>query len=54
MIGLFSVVPALLQSGAGMSPLGAAWLFVLWSGTAFVAALQARRLAGLLRPPRTN
>ncbi|MDV5145997.1 MFS transporter [Streptomyces sp. SBC-4] len=47
-IGLFSVVPALLQSGAGMSPLGAAWLFVLWSGTAFVAALQARRLAARL------
>ncbi|MGW6392031.1 MFS transporter [Streptomyces sp. NPDC055103] len=47
-IGLFSVVPALLQSGAGMSPLGAAWLFVLWSGTAFVVALQARRLAGRL------
>ncbi|MFD0151650.1 MFS transporter [Streptomyces sp. NPDC055721] len=44
-IGLFSVVPALLQSGAGMSPLGAAGLFVLWSGTAFVVALQARRLA---------
>ncbi|MEV6245452.1 MFS transporter [Streptomyces sp. NPDC051742] len=44
-IGLFSVVPALLQGGAGMSPLGAAWLFVLWSGTAFVVALQARRLA---------
>ncbi|MFB7589593.1 MFS transporter [Streptomyces sp. NPDC056169] len=47
-IGLFSVVPALLQSGAGMSPLGAAGLFVLWSGTAFVVALQARRLAGRL------
>ncbi|WP_024756354.1 MFS transporter [Streptomyces exfoliatus] len=47
-IGLFSVVPALLQSGAGMSPLGAAGLFVLWSGTAFVAALQARRLAARL------
>ncbi|MEV8588029.1 MFS transporter [Streptomyces sp. NPDC051180] len=47
-IGLFSVVPALLQGGAGMSPLGAAWLFVLWSGTAFVVALQARRLAGRL------
>ncbi|MEW1695563.1 MFS transporter [Streptomyces sp. NPDC093249] len=50
-IGLFSVVPALLQSGAGMSPLGAAWLFVLWSGTAFVVALQARRLAGRLSAP---
>ncbi|MEU1226992.1 MFS transporter [Streptomyces sp. NPDC005828] len=47
-IGLFSVVPALLQSGAGMSPLASAWLFLLWSGTAFVAALQARRLAGRL------
>ncbi|AJF65372.1 MFS transporter [Streptomyces vietnamensis] len=47
-IGLFSVVPALLQSGAGMSPLASALLFLLWSGTAFVAALQARRLAGRL------
>ncbi|MFB6835510.1 MFS transporter [Streptomyces sp. NPDC056361] len=50
-IGLFSVVPALLQSGAGMSPLGAAWLFLLWSGTAFAVALQARRLAGRLSAP---
>ncbi|WP_329279159.1 MFS transporter [Streptomyces sp. NBC_00691] len=50
-IGLFSVVPALLQGGAGMSPLGAAWLFVLWSGTAFVVALQTRRLAGRLSAP---
>ncbi|MFF5453831.1 MFS transporter [Streptomyces sp. NPDC012950] len=47
-IGLFSVVPTLLQVGAGMSPLGTAWLFLLWSGTAFVAALQARRLAARL------
>ncbi|MFF3607305.1 MFS transporter [Streptomyces sp. NPDC002463] len=47
-IGLFSVVPALLQNGAGMSPLGSACLFLLWSGTAFVAALQARRLSGRL------
>ncbi|WP_406058566.1 MFS transporter [Streptomyces sp. NBC_01077] len=50
-IGLFSVVPALLQGGAGMSPLGAAWLFVLWSGTAFAVALQTRRLAGRLSAP---
>uniref|UniRef100_UPI000B3266E4 MFS transporter n=1 Tax=Streptomyces aureus TaxID=193461 RepID=UPI000B3266E4 len=53
-IGLFSVVPALLQgggAGAGMSPLGAAWLFVLWSGTAFLVALQTRRLAGRLSAP---
>ncbi|MFE9044267.1 MFS transporter [Streptomyces sp. NPDC012421] len=47
-IGLFSVVPALIQRGAGMAPLAAAWLFVLWSGTAFTVALQARRLSGRL------
>ncbi|MEU6878531.1 MFS transporter [Streptomyces sp. NPDC046712] len=47
-IGLFSFLPALLRRGPGMSPLGAAWMFVLWSGTAFVVALQARRLAGRL------
>ncbi|MFD7322755.1 MFS transporter [Streptomyces sp. NPDC059875] len=51
-IGLFSYLPALLQLGLGMSPLGAAWMFVLWAGTAFVAALQARRLAGRLSAPR--
>ncbi|MFJ8297073.1 MFS transporter [Streptomyces sp. NPDC094447] len=50
-IGLFSVVPALLQGGAGVSPLGAAWLFVLWSGTAFAVALQTRRLAGRVPAP---
>ncbi|KOX24683.1 MFS transporter [Streptomyces sp. NRRL F-6491] len=47
-IGLFSVVPTLLQAGAGMTPLGTAWLFLLWSGTSFVAALQTRRLAARL------
>ncbi|MFD8009943.1 MFS transporter [Streptomyces sp. NPDC058955] len=50
-IGLFSVVPALLQRGAGMAPLATAWLFVLWSGTSFVVALQARRLAGRISAP---
>ncbi|MFF9339537.1 MULTISPECIES: MFS transporter [unclassified Streptomyces] len=50
-IGLFSVLPALLQRGAGLSALAAAGLFVLWSGTAFVVALQARRLAGRLSAP---
>ncbi|MFE6229216.1 MFS transporter [Streptomyces sp. NPDC057854] len=45
-IGLFSVVPTLLQHGAGMAPAATAWLFLLWSGTSFVVALQARRLAG--------
>ncbi|MFE1270199.1 MFS transporter [Streptomyces sp. NPDC058758] len=50
-IGLFSVLPALLQHGAGLSALAAAGLFVLWSGTAFAVALQARRLAGRLSAP---
>ncbi|MER7520965.1 MFS transporter [Streptomyces sp. NPDC126499] len=50
-IGLFSVLPALLQRGAHMAPLTTAWLFLLWSGTAFVVALQARRLAGRLSAP---
>ncbi|MEU8619272.1 MFS transporter [Streptomyces sp. NPDC048623] len=46
-IGFFSVLPALLQhGGAGLAPLTTAWLFLLWSGTAFVVALQVRRLAG--------
>ncbi|MFI8822310.1 MFS transporter [Streptomyces sp. NPDC053431] len=50
-IGFFSVLPALLQRGAGMSPLSTAWLFLLWSGTAFVVALQTRRLAGRISAP---
>ncbi|MCX5343375.1 MFS transporter [Streptomyces atratus] len=45
-IGLFSYLPTLLQQALGMSALGSAWLFLLWSGTSFVVALQARRLAG--------
>ncbi|MEU2430450.1 MFS transporter [Streptomyces sp. NPDC007861] len=45
-IGLFSYLPAMLQRATGLSPLGAAWLFLLWSGTAFLVALQAKRLAG--------
>ncbi|WP_128981609.1 MFS transporter [Streptomyces roseicoloratus] len=47
-IGFFSVLPALLQRGTGMAPMTTAWLFLLWSGSAFVVALQARRLAGLV------
>ncbi|MFD9031633.1 MFS transporter [Streptomyces sp. NPDC059567] len=50
-IGLFSFLPALLRRVLGMSALGAAWMFVLWSGTAFVVALQARRLAGRVSAP---
>ncbi|MFJ4475308.1 MFS transporter [Streptomyces xanthochromogenes] len=45
-IGFFSYLPALLSRSLGTSPMNAAWLFVLWSGSAFVVALQARRLAG--------
>ncbi|MGW6246912.1 MFS transporter [Streptomyces roseolus] len=50
-IGMFSVMPALFQHGAGLSALAAAALFALWSGSAFVVALQARRLAGRLSAP---
>ncbi|OON77035.1 MFS transporter [Streptomyces tsukubensis] len=45
-IGLFSYLAALIQSTLGLGTLGVAWLFVLWAGTGFVVALQARRLAG--------
>ncbi|MFJ9059141.1 MULTISPECIES: MFS transporter [unclassified Streptomyces] len=45
-IGLFSYLPTLLQHSLGLSALDSAWLFLLWSGAAFVAALQSRRLTG--------
>ncbi|WP_327118244.1 MFS transporter [Streptomyces sp. NBC_01341] len=45
-IGLFSYLPTLLQHSLALSALDSAWLFLLWSGTSFVVALQARRLAG--------
>ncbi|MGW4228782.1 MFS transporter [Streptomyces sp. NPDC004980] len=45
-IGLFSYLPTLLQHALSFSALDAAWLFLLWSGTSFVTALQSRRLAG--------
>ncbi|MBD3004230.1 MFS transporter [Streptomyces sp. 5-10] len=43
-IALFSYLPALLQQTIGISAIGAAWLVCLWSGVAFLVALQARRL----------
>lgn len=43
-IGMFSYLSALLQQTIHMSAIGTAWLFFLWAGTAFVVALQARRL----------
>lgn len=45
-IGLFSYLPTLLQHALSLSALDSAWLFLLWSGTAFAVALQARRLTG--------
>ncbi|MFD6434957.1 MFS transporter [Streptomyces venezuelae] len=45
-IGLFSYLPTLLQHTLGLSVMSTAWLLVIWSGTSFVAALQARRLTG--------
>ncbi|MEU5410585.1 MFS transporter [Streptomyces clavifer] len=45
-IGLFSYLPTLLQHALSLSALDSAWLFLLWSGTSFVTALQSRRLAG--------
>ncbi|WP_229870017.1 MFS transporter [Streptomyces flaveolus] len=47
-IGLFSFLPTLLQQTLGLSPLGTAWLFFLWSGLSFVVALFARHLGGRL------
>ncbi|MER5441381.1 MFS transporter [Streptomyces sp. NPDC002790] len=49
-IALFSYLPTLLQHTMGVTPTGAAALFVLWSGTSFLVALQTRRLAGRVSP----
>ncbi|WP_327670518.1 MULTISPECIES: MFS transporter [unclassified Streptomyces] len=49
-IALFSYVPTLVQHTMGVSPMGTAGLFVVWSGTSFLVALQARRLAGRVSP----
>ncbi|MFB6958540.1 MFS transporter [Streptomyces sp. NPDC056309] len=51
-IGLFSFLPALLQQMLNMSPMTTAWLLLLWSGTGFTVALQAKRLAGRVTPRR--
>ncbi|WP_372351495.1 MFS transporter [Streptomyces sp. KL116D] len=49
-IALFSYVPTLVQRTMGVTPMGTAGLFVIWSGTSFAVALQARRLAGRVSP----
>ncbi|MEV3858536.1 MFS transporter [Streptomyces sp. NPDC050095] len=49
-IALFSYVPTLVQHTMDVTPMGTAGLFVIWSGTSFLVALQARRLAGRVSP----
>ncbi|MGY0024278.1 MFS transporter [Streptomyces sp. YJ-C3] len=49
-IALFSYVPTLVQRTMGVTPMGTAGLFVLWSGTSFLVALQSRRLHGRVSP----
>ncbi|MEU7746654.1 MFS transporter [Nonomuraea sp. NPDC049158] len=43
-VGLLTYLPTVLQTAHGMTPLGTALLFVLWSGLSFVAALLSRHL----------
>ncbi|MGV9600625.1 MFS transporter [Streptosporangium sandarakinum] len=43
-VGLMSFLPTALQLSRGLTPLGSAALFAVWSGTSFLTALQARRL----------
>ncbi|WP_248958829.1 MFS transporter [Sphaerisporangium perillae] len=43
-IGLMSYLPTVLQLSRGLTPLGSAALFSLWSGLSFVTALLARRM----------
>ncbi|MGW6059872.1 MFS transporter [Streptomyces sp. NPDC055189] len=49
-IALFSYLPTLLQQTLPMSAMATAVLLVIWSGTSFAVALQARRLAGKVSP----
>jgi MFS family permease len=44
-IGLMSYLPTVLERSLHLSPLGAGAVLAIWSGTSFVVALQARRLA---------
>jgi MFS family permease len=47
-IGPITYLPAILQRGLGLTALQTAYLFAIWSGTSFLVALQARRLASRL------
>jgi predicted MFS family arabinose efflux permease len=48
-IGLFSVLPTLIHQALGTSTMTVAWLLLIWSGTGFAVALQAKRLAPRMR-----
>ncbi|REF01175.1 MFS transporter [Thermomonospora umbrina] len=47
-IGIMSYLSTVLERTLGLSPLGTSMVFGLWSGMAFLVALQARRLAPVL------
>lgn len=49
-IGMFSFLPALFQQTLRLSPMGTAWLLLLWSGLSFAVALQVKHLAGRIAP----
>lgn len=49
-IALFSYLPTLLQQTLPMSAMSTALLLMIWSGTSFLVALQARRLTGKVSP----
>ncbi|MEV8014941.1 MFS transporter [Streptomyces sp. NPDC086554] len=49
-IALFSYLPTLLQQTLDLSAMSTAALLMIWSGTSFAVALQARRLAGKISP----
>ena len=52
-IGLFSILPTMLQRTLGLSPMDTAWLVLIPNGLSFVVALQARRMASRV-PTRTQ
>lgn len=49
-IGLMSYFPTLLQRAWHLAPVPTAWLLAIWSGSSFLAALQARRLGDRIPP----
>jgi predicted MFS family arabinose efflux permease len=48
-IGVMSYLPTVLSRALGQTPFAAALILGIWSGTSFVVALQARRVATRLR-----